>query len=218
MPDDNVDQTASVVERQPLAFWKVGLGLLALILVIVAAAVLLNQRLRPQVGIEPAPTPLPAVAATQGPEATKVAAVAAVMATPTLPGGLRIGNSPLEREIEAAYLHYWDVRTQAYLALDSSRLPEVMANDELTRNQKQIADLKAQGRAAKLDVEHQIAFAKVAPDSAIVYDEYLNKSVFVDMVTKEELKTSEPPEREKISFDMQKIDGAWKVVGGVRHE
>jgi len=129
-----------------------------------------------------------------------------------------VATSPLEREIEAAYLHYWDVLAQAYLDTDTSHLSEVMSDPELSRQEKEIQDLKSQGRAAKLVAEHRIAFAKVSPESAVIYDEYLNRSVFVDPTTKQERPTSAPPETEKISFEMRKIDGTWRVVDGTRHD
>lgn len=138
--------------------------------------------------------------------------------TPTLPGGLRLADSPLEREVQAAYLRYWDVLTEANLSLDTSRLPEVTAGRELAQAQQQVEELKAKGKAAKVDVEHRIALAKVTPDEAVVADEYLNKSVYVDPVTKAEFKTTAPPTVEKLSFTLRKIDGEWKVVEAARHD
>jgi hypothetical protein len=214
--DDDVNESLDLTETPRPSFWKVGLGLLSLVLVIVVGAFLLDQHLRPTVGIEPAATANVVLGKTSLPTAIVSGSTATPTATPA--GGLQVGNSPLEREIEAAYLRYWQVLTRAYLELDTSQLAEVMAGDELIRTEQQIQQLKAQGRAAKLDVVHQTAFVKVAPDSAIVYDQYLNRSVFMDAATKEELKTSQPPTTEKLSFHMEKVGGVWKVVEGVRHD
>ncbi len=221
--------------RRP--YWIVGLGLLGLVVVLLAGAFLLDKQLRPRVGIETPPaaattasptSAAPAIAPptlrpTSEPTARPVATATATAsaAAPIVtdgPGGLRVATSPLEREMEAAYLHYWEVRTQAYLDLDTSHLGEVMAGPELTRAEAQIRQLRAQGRAGKLDVDHRIAFVKVTPDEAEIYDEYLNRSVFLDATTKQELPTKEPPSVEKISFKMRKIDGKWKVVDGTRYE
>lgn len=221
--DTRDEQTAAQpMTRRERPYWVTAVAIIAVVAVIVVGGVWLANRFRPQVSVEPAP-PLPAAVATTAPRVTqapaaKVAVAAAVTPTPTLPGGLRIGNSPLEREIEAAYLRYWDVLAQAYFDLDGSHLTEVMAGEELRQTQEQIQQLKSQGRAAKVDVVHQMAFVKVAPESAQLYDQYLNRSVFLDTVTKEELKTSQPPTKEKLLFSMEKRDGQWKVVEGVRHE
>ena len=88
----------------------------------------------------------------------------------------------------------------------------------LARETQQINDLQANGRAGKLDVDHHILLASLAPDRAIVYDEYLNRSLFLDASTRKELPTSSPATTEKISYDLQMIDGAWKVIGGERHD
>ena len=88
----------------------------------------------------------------------------------------------------------------------------------MSRQEQEVSDLRAKGRAAKLEVDHHIAFASVSPEHAVVYDEYLNRSVFVDPVTKQELSTNAPPETEKISFELQRISGTWKVVDGAQHE
>ena len=211
--------------RRP--YWVVGLALLGLVVVLLVGAFLLERQSRPQVGIESPPAvtgTTSAQAAGGGVQPTTQPAVAPpatpVSASPTAVetvGGLRVANSPLEREIEAAYLHYWDVRSQAFLDLDTTHLPEVMAGPELARAEVQISQLKAQGRAGRLDVEHRIAFVNVSPEDATVYDEYLNRSVFLDTATGQELHTDEPPAVEKVSFVMKKVDGTWKVVDGTRY-
>ncbi|MFN8472784.1 MAG: hypothetical protein U0822_11395 [Anaerolineae bacterium] len=219
-PEDVANERPAEKQSWRPAYWMVGAGIIGLVILLVAISLLLDRRFRPTVGTEPVATSLAVVQPTQPALVmpTSVSPGAAAAATVTIPPGVRVASGPLEREIEAGYLRYWDVLIQAYLNLDTSHLGEVMAGDELARVQKEILDLKAQGKAAKLDVEHRIAFAKVAPDNAIVYDEYLNKSVFVDPTTKQELRASEPATTEKISIYMRKVDGSWKVTGGVRND
>lgn len=215
--------------------WAIWLGLLGVVAVLLAAAFLLNRRFRSSVGIQGAPiasvtapatvsapssqvassSPLSSAARSPG----SIAAAANPASTAALPSSAHVANSPLEKEIVAAYLHYWDVLTQAYLNLDPSVLPQVLGNPKLGREQAEIAQYKADGHAAKLIVDHHIALVQVSADHAVVYDEYLNRSVFVDPTTKRELPTSSaPPHVEKHSYDMQKINGVWKVVDGARHD
>lgn len=230
-PDETLGETQAGVDvstgpRRP--YWAVGLVLLAVVIVVLTAAFLLDRQLRPRVGIEATATtpalaqaatpPTAALSPTVPAAATPAAPAAAVPTVAASPTGLPVASSPLEREIEEAYLRYWDVLTQAYLNLDTSRLSEVMSGAELARQEQQIRDLKAQGRAAKLEAQHRIAFVQVSADHAVIYDEYLNRSIFVDPVTKQELPTKEPPATEKISFEMRKINGNWKVVDGARHD
>lgn len=209
--------------RRP--WWPVGLALLGLVVVLLVGAVLVARQLRPPVGVEPAPQ-APTVAQATSPAVAAPAVATVVVAAPTavsgvtsdsLPG-VRVANSPLEREIEDAYLRYWEVLKQAYLSLDTSRLSEVMAGAELSRQEQQIRDLRSKGRAAKLEVDHRIAFANVAEERAVVYDEYLNRSVFLDAATKQELPTKEQPQTEKTSFEMRKINGSWKVIDAALHD
>ena len=229
---DEQDVTHKTTDNDPrkLSPWLVAAGILGVVLLGLLAAFALDRRFRQTVTVEP-PLPVAAVvptsaSPTQAPVATPVTASASVSSaatpmpgvTPTLPGGLRLADSPLDREVQAAYLRYWDVLTEANLSLDTSRLPEVMAGRELAQAQQQVEELKAKGKAAKVDVEHRIALAKVTPDEAVVADEYLNKSVYVDPVTKAEFKTTAPPTVEKLSFTLRKIDGQWKVVEAVRHD
>ena len=198
-------------------------GLLLAVLALLTGGYYAAQHFRGSVGTQPAPSVAapaspaqsPALAASVAPAPVASTAPSAVAsASPSL----RVATDPLSLEIEQAYLHYWDVRTQAYLNLDTSHLGEVMAGAELTRETQNIKDWQAQGRAGKLDVDHHILLAALAPDRAVVYDEYLNRSTFLDAASKKELPTSSPPVTEKISYDLQKIDGTWKVIGGQRND
>ena len=103
------------------------------------------------------------------------------------------------------------------MSLDTSHLSDVMAGPELARDEKQIEDLKAQGKAVKVDIEHHIAFLRVSPDNAEIYDEYLNRSVYVDPATKQEIPTNAPPVTAKVSYRLQKVNGTWKVIDGAQH-
>jgi hypothetical protein len=196
------------------------LGLLGAVALLLVGGFFAVSQLRSTVGTRPAPSVAapaspavpPAVAAPV--VASPAPVTAAASAAPSLP----VATDPLTLEIEQAYLHYWDVRTQAYLNLDTSHLNEVMAGAELDRETTQINDLKAQGHAGKLDVEHHYLIASRAPDQAVVYDEYLNKSLYLDASTKQELPTASPPSVEKISYDLQKTNGSWKVIGGERQD
>jgi galactokinase len=201
----------------------------ALIAVLLVGGWYAGQHFRARVGIEPAAGAsmtsgaAPATAQVAAPAAVGAASsaaptVASAAAASPSASAFRMATSPLEQEVEQAYLHYWDVRKEAFLNLDASLLGQVEAGAKLSRDQQQVEDFKAQGHAARLDVDHRIAIVKADPSRAIVYDEYLNKSVFVDAATKQDIPTASPPATEKISVDLQKMDGVWKVVDGAQHD
>jgi hypothetical protein len=127
-------------------------------------------------------------------------------------------TASLEQEITAAYLRFWQVRSDALFVPDDSRLPEVMAGPALEREREQIGQLRAKGQAAKIVVEHHITFVSIAPTNAELYDEYENKSFPVDAQTKQPIGTPGPGGIAKVSYVLQKIDGTWKVVDGAVHE
>jgi hypothetical protein len=195
-------------------------GLLLTVAVLLVGGLFAVRQFRSTVGTRPAPSVAapasPAVPPTVAAPAVASPASAAVAASaaPSLP----VATDPLTLEIEQAYLHYWDIRTQAYLNLDTSHLGEVMAGAELDRMTQQVNGLKAQGHAVKVDVDHHYLIASRATDSAVVYDEYLNRSLYLDAATKQLIPTSSPPATEKVSFDLQKVDGTWKVSGGALHD
>ncbi|MDR7551262.1 MAG: hypothetical protein QN131_15215, partial [Armatimonadota bacterium] len=52
-----------------------------------------------------------------------------------------------EEAVKQAYLHYWEVYSEALFNLDSSRLSEVMTGPRLERALQEIERLQEQGRA-----------------------------------------------------------------------
>ena len=97
-------------------------------------------------------------------------------------------------------------------------MSEVMAGAELERTRTQIAELRAQWRAAKIVVEPRIAFLRVSDSSADLYDEYFNKSYLVDAQTKQPMQQPGPGGTAKVSYQLERADGVWRVIDGTRHD
>ncbi|HET7767137.1 MAG TPA: hypothetical protein VFN74_00080 [Chloroflexota bacterium] len=186
-------------------WWPVALGLLGAVFLVLAAAFLFDRRYRPTVGVEPlAPVAQDGAAATQAQAGT---------GSVVLPW-TRVGRTPLEREVEDAYARYWQVVTEAYKTLDTSKLPQVVAGVELEREERQIRALASQGRAARLSFDHNLSFDRTSSNEAVLFDELVNRSVFVDLATGQDMKTNTEPEIQKVSHQFRKIDGTWKIVDG----
>jgi len=192
-------------------YWPIALGLVVAVFLVLSVAFLLDKQFRPTVGVEPLAGVVPEASGNAGgsPAQTDIGAG-------TLPWP-RVGRTALEREVEDAYARYWEIRTQAYLTLNPSRLPEVMGGNGLSAEEKMLRDLQYQGRAAKLNYQHRVTLRQVGTDQATVYDEHVNHSVFVDLSTNQELPTNTSPEIERVSYELRKINGNWKVVDGVLH-
>ncbi len=197
-------------------FWVAGLGLLGLVLVILAAAFALNRQFQPPVNIEPAPT------ASTLPRPTAQALVVATAAIPA-PTGTADARSqlptqtPVQREVEAAYQRYLDVYAQAVANLDTSHLADVLDGQALQWVTDEVNDLKAQGRPVKvIEDERILLFGRTTDTSATLVDEYTSRSVYMDPATKQPLTRSTPPTRVRQSYEFRKVGGAWKIVDGTR--
>ena len=122
--------------------------------------------------------------------------------------------------VSDAYMHYWSVRADALLALDSSGLDQVAAGDELAALDKNIDSFREQGRALRTDVQHQFSVLTVINDQAVVTDHFRDSSIYVDPVTHEPLPgqvaPGSPDEAPEIGvlYKLELIDEAWKVVQG----
>lgn len=172
----------------------------------------------PTAAAAPTATPVPTLAAvpTFAPAVAGASVPSQGAASPTVPRAADL-LTPLHREIIDAYFRYWDVRGRAYYSLDTSQLKDVMAGDELAREEQGVRELAAQGRAARFDIEHNFRIVSVTADEALINDEYVNRSLFLDAATKREMPTKQTPPVEKVSFEMKRINGVWKVVDGAFH-
>jgi hypothetical protein len=114
-------------------------------------------------------------------------------------------------EVHQAYARFWQIRVQALLELAPERLTEIMAGKELTVEQRAINDLRANGRAQRVDIEHHERITWATSDAATVLDEYVSHTVLVDAETKAPLE--DPPSAPfRIAYLFRKVDGRWLAV------
>ncbi|MGE3511389.1 MAG: hypothetical protein AB7N65_21170 [Vicinamibacterales bacterium] len=205
------------------SYWLVGLALLIVVLLLLGGATVMNQRLRPKVGLQ--------AATTAHAQETRFGFILGRHSSLDEPGDTEPAVAPspeggtdafeidlaLLEEVQAAYSTFWEIRAEAAFNLDVSRLPEVLDGSALEREREQIADLEARGVAAVIDAEHEVGLLSLSPEEAELYDEYLNRSYLVDPSTKEPVGAPESDEVVKVSFRLKKIDGVWKVVDSERH-
>jgi len=128
-----------------------------------------------------------------------------------------LGPTPsVEEEVEAAYLAYWDAYSEAVLNLDPSLVEDFAAGEELESIRQEIEQLRTDGVALRVVVEHDLLVIPTSETAATVVDEAVNNSFFVDPVTKD------PPEAEgsgeviRYTFFLEPQEGRWVVVRGER--
>jgi predicted lipid-binding transport protein (Tim44 family) len=91
-----------------------------------------------------------------------------------------LSESAEAAEVVKAYLHAWDVLAKAGETLDSVGLAEAFAGGELENLRRQVEEQRARNQPVKTSVEHHVKGVTFpAPDTAVVADEYLNHSVFL---------------------------------------
>jgi hypothetical protein len=197
--------------------------------------------LQTQEALAPQPTAAPAPASTTA--ATVAAAVVAPtaqlqMATPaatqapTAPAvTLTVEATPgptispeLTAEVSQAYLRYFQVSADALLNLDPIPLDAVAAGDALAGLQTQIEEDRAAGRAIRTEVAHNFTVVSANNNHAQVADDYRDSSVFVDPATRQPLpgevvpaSPQDAPEV-KVLYQLRRVSGSWKVVGGQKYE
>jgi hypothetical protein len=114
----------------------------------------------------------------------------------------------LEQEVEDAYLHSWDVYTEAMLRLDPTRLGEVYAGDALDLRRREIASAPG---PVRVHVDHDYEIAVVGADTALIFETYRNHSVYLDGTTMQPI---EPDPNNVLSreYVLQKEPPGWRVT------
>ncbi len=225
------------VDSQPRPrFWLIGLVMFGIIVVILVGAFLLNRQFRPRVGIEPVATPLASsqaqttatpVVATQPTAQPSPSPTAA--STPTIvpitqaPSGAAPVPKPtadpaVVKEVEQAYLKYWQVYGDALLNLDTTHISDVATGDEQKEMQAEVEKFRSRNAAVRVRVTHSYLIFDVTDTDAKVVDDILDRSFTVDPVTKQPEDASSDGSHVKDIYFLKKLDGVWKVTKTLRQE
>jgi hypothetical protein len=203
-PSGVLDEMAPDTQaRQQRPYFMIGLGLLALVSVIVAGALLLDRQLRPRLGIEPV-------------AGTSESASGSPSRTISTESEINLLTVPLQREVAAGYLNYWKVYAAAVESLDASKLSDVTADERLEEAQAEVADLRAAGRAAKIQVRHSFSVLSATANEASLKDRYVNSSYAIDPTTKQPIGAPGQSQSTTVSYSLRRMDGRWKVVEAIR--
>jgi hypothetical protein len=116
-----------------------------------------------------------------------------------------------EQEVEAAYLKSWDVYAKAMRTLDGSHLSDSYADDALALRQDEIAGLKQKNTPAVMKVDHGYTVTLLAPDRAVVIDDYRNHSTLIDPKTGTPTEP-DPNNQLKRKYDLRKDGDRWVIV------
>ncbi len=154
------------------------------------------------------PTPAPTADPTT-PAATATAAVPTATATPS--------RDALVAEVSAAYLAYWDAYADAVLHLDITRVERNATGAELESISEEIEKLRADGVALRVVVEHDFAVIYVTETSALVEDQIVDNTFYVDAKTLEPPTAAGSGDTYRDLVQLERIDGRWVVTSGARN-
>jgi hypothetical protein len=204
-------------------YWLVGLALLAVVVILLVAAFLLNEHLRSNVGVQPL-TPSSSKKGGSPPKNQSGTALPprafptpAVTRSPTLTP--RPTPTPTARQqVTQAYYRYWRGYNQALYTLDTSLVGQVAADGELHRIEAEVAGFRRQNYAVRVRVTHHALIVSVKGDTATIYDEVLNRSFAIDPVTKQPGQGSNRADRERNIYTLKRIGGVWKVTELLRQQ
>ena len=144
--------------------------------------------------------------ASSTPAATQTAAPTVVpTATPSV-----------EEEVSQAYLHYWDAYSQALLNLDATLVEDVASGERLQLIRDEIEGLRSQGLALRTVVTHNPVILQASESSAVLYDEIVNNSFYVDPQTKDPPVAPGSGEILRDTYYLESTNGQWMVVRSTR--
>jgi hypothetical protein len=120
----------------------------------------------------------------------------------------------LANAILQGYTNYWTVRVNAMRDPTDTTidLGSVMTGDELVGAQKTIDQYRQAHQAFESDVKHTIWITSANADKAVIVDQFTATTLPVDPDTKAPLDANPSVESRTDTFELQHLDGAWKVV------
>jgi hypothetical protein len=118
--------------------------------------------------------------------------------------------------VEDAYLRYWDLYGDALSRLDTARIGEVAAGEELLRIRAEVEAFRRRDRAVRVRVDHSYAIRPHTESEAEIEDEITNRSFTVDPRTKEPTLGPDVADLERDTFLMKSQGDTWKVVRSTR--
>ncbi len=125
---------------------------------------------------------------------------------------------PAEQELLQAYARYWELYAGALLALDGSRLGEVMTGPRLERAEQEIELLTLSGHAVRIDVESAPIVGMLDGEEAVIIDRYRNQSYLVDAETGRPVAARGVANTVHATVSLVLEEGAWKVRDSLREE
>lgn len=123
-----------------------------------------------------------------------------------------------EDQVLAAYETYLEAYREALLELDDSLVDAVATGEEHQRISQEIDTMRSQGVALRLVTTHNPVVIDLTATTAVVFDEIISNSFFVDAVTKDPPVASGSGERLEQTFYLEKVGETWLVTRGMRHE
>jgi hypothetical protein len=204
------------------SFWVIGFILLGVIVVVLAAAFLLNQHFRSHVGIEPAVrTPTRSASTptshTGGTGSATAQPTGSQIPTPIPTTTPTVAPTPRSAVMDA-YDRYWRAYSQALYTLNTSAIGQVAGGNELRRVKAEVASFKRNNDAVHVRVSHHALIVAIKGNSATIYDEQHDGSWAIDPVTKEPHQGPNRRHLEKDFYYLKNTGGIWKVVKSVRQE
>ena len=122
----------------------------------------------------------------------------------------------VEQAIWQAYEEFWDMRANALLQLNVALVEPRMAGPALDRERAAIEQMRSDGQAVMIDIEHRAQMLEAVADEGVVYDPYLDHTYFVDAASKQRIGAAADPKTVEIAYPLQPVGGVWKVVDAVR--
>jgi hypothetical protein len=141
-----------------------------------------------------------------------------VATAPTSPPPAVTPRAPAPRsvvhQVEAAYLRAWAVYAEAVGRVDEGDLGQAFAGRALVLKREEVADLRRQGRAIRVDVHHHYEIALLDAETAVVTDLLRNHMVLVDARTREPVEP-DPDDILARAYTLRRRGGTWKVTDAV---